>query len=192
MENKILFEAKGMRDASSGGLAMVGIAFGITLLIVSFATKGMIGAWYYYAGVIAICVWIVFDAGKKHAVDVQLKEGKGNGIFLSVNGKVNNIEIPVEEYSSWYVVKNRSPKHGGKEVRLHFKAKGNSEEELLCFTKLILPGQEPRGWMKHDVEFPLSQKCFMVDHLPELVKALDDHEKRTSGSLQNFKSLLEE
>jgi hypothetical protein len=86
-------------------------------------------------------------------------------------------------------VKHRSAKHGGTEVRLHFKATGIANA-ILRFTEMSAPGKEPRGWMQHDVEFPLGDKSFMVGNLPLLVKALDDHEKRNRENLNQFKDML--
>jgi hypothetical protein len=190
MENNILFESKGMRDAASGGFAMAGVVLCLTGVIVAAATGGkIIGPWYLYLAGMGLCIWIIYAMGEKHSVEIKLIERKNNAVFLSISGKANNVEMQVEEYSNWYVVKHRSAKHGGTEVRLHFKATGNDNDEL-CFTEMSSPGKEPRGWLQHDVQFPIGGKSFMVGELPALVKALDAHEKRNRDNLNQFKELL--
>jgi hypothetical protein len=178
MENKLLFKAKGMKDSASGGFGMAGIIIFLVFGIMAFLADGKIGPWYYYAIAFVFCIFITYNAARKHRIEVNLEEISRTEVRLSIAGIANNVDFAVEEYSCWYVVKHRSAKYGGTEVRLHFHAKGNADDEL-CFTQLIPPENKPKGWSQHTREFHLDQKVFMVPELVTLAKALDDHERRS-------------
>lgn len=177
MENKILFEAKGMKDDALISFAAIGMVLLLAFGIAAAASGGKIGAWYLYAFGMAVCIAVLIYSSKRHSILVKLIETKGNEVFLSVTGKANNIKIAVEDYSCWYTVTMRSAKQGGKEVKLHFKATGTSGEPL-CLTQTLTPAIEPATWKQHTVKFSLGEKSFMVDDLVGLAKALGDHEIR--------------
>jgi hypothetical protein len=179
MEGKVLFKTKGMKDDAAGGFAMAGIFCFLVPGILTFAFDGMIGEWYFYAIGAAVCTLIVTNSANKHSIAVTLKEANSNDVIMSIKGKANNTEFILEEYSCWYVVKFRRAKHGGKEVKLHFRGVGKRKDPV-CFTQVIHPPVEPKGWSRDATEFPMSYNVYMIDDLTGLAKALDDHEKRSN------------